>query len=244
MMQQELTSSPSTSSFIPRCALGGIFVQKQRWGLSLKGWIVMMGLGVFLFVSVALTIHPFLAQNKPVSTQTLVVEAWLPEYALNEAGKIYKAGGYNHLFLTGGPFKGGVEMDADDTYPHRAQKYFKKIGLTNTMSITYYQVKRDRTYTSALAFKNHVEEQNLPITGFNVVTLGPHARRSRSSFQKAFGKSLNVGVIALPNREYDSSQWWRYSEGVKEVINEGIAYVYSFLQLRSSKDKTLSPPPA
>ena len=36
-----------------------------------------------------------------------------------------------------------------------------------------------------------------------------------------------VGIIAVPNPDYDSKHWWRYSEGVKDVISEGAAYVYA-----------------
>jgi hypothetical protein len=34
-------------------------------------------------------------------------------------------------------------------------------------------------------------------------------------------------VIAVEDREYDPARWWRYSEGVKEVISEGAGYLYA-----------------
>jgi hypothetical protein len=27
-----------------------------------------------------------------------------------------------------------------------------------------------------------------------------------------------IGVVAIPNPDYDSEHWWRYSEGVERVI--------------------------
>jgi hypothetical protein len=54
-----------------------------------------------------------------------------------------------------------------------------------------------------------------------------HARRSRLLFQKAFGPGIEVGVIAIRDREYNPRVWWRYSEGVKEVLSEGAAYLYA-----------------
>ena len=63
------------------------------------------------------------------------------------------------------------------------------------------------------------------LSATNVATQGPHARRSRWLYQKAFGDSCVVGIIALRNLEYDPAQWWRTSEGVREVIGESLAYL-------------------
>jgi len=46
-------------------------------------------------------------------------------------------------------------------------------------------------------------------------------------FKKAFGRETDVGVIAMDEREYDPVHWWHSSEGVREVLFEGIAYVYA-----------------
>jgi hypothetical protein len=36
-----------------------------------------------------------------------------------------------------------------------------------------------------------------------------------------------VGIIAVPNPDYDAQRWWRYSEGLKDVISESFAYLYA-----------------
>ena len=61
----------------------------------------------------------------------------------------------------------------------------------------------------------------------NVVTEDTHARRTRLLFAKAFGPDISIGIIALPNPDYNAKRWWRYSEGVEQVIGESIAYVYA-----------------
>jgi hypothetical protein len=40
------------------------------------------------------------------------------------------------------------------------------------------------------------------------------------------GNTVRVGVLAMDEREYDPVHWWRYSEGVREVLCEGVAYLY------------------
>jgi hypothetical protein len=61
----------------------------------------------------------------------------------------------------------------------------------------------------------------------NVLTEDTHARRTRLLFQEALGKEPRVGIIAVPNPDYDANHWWRYSEGVRGVIDESIAYAYA-----------------
>jgi hypothetical protein len=65
------------------------------------------------------------------------------------------------------------------------------------------------------------------VKNFNVLTEDVHARRTRLLFQEAFGRDVKVGIIALPDPDYDPKRWWRYSEGVREVLGEGIAYLYA-----------------
>ena len=52
-------------------------------------------------------------------------------------------------------------------------------------------------------------------------------RRTHLLFQKAFGNNVAVGVIAVPNPDYDARRWWRYSDGVRDLIGESIAYIYA-----------------
>jgi uncharacterized SAM-binding protein YcdF (DUF218 family) len=86
---------------------------------------------------------------------------------------------------------------------------------------------RDRTYSSAVALRDWFQGHHLSVQGINVVTEDVHARRTRLLFQEALGKDVTVGIIAVPNPDYDSAHWWRYSEGVRDVLAEAIAYVYA-----------------
>ena len=65
------------------------------------------------------------------------------------------------------------------------------------------------------------------MSSINVLTEGAHARRTRLLYQKAFDQNVTVGIIAVSNPDYNPKQWWRYSDGVREVIGESIAYIYA-----------------
>src|SRR5207245_8975449 len=88
-------------------------------------------------------------------------------------------------------------------------------------------IGRDRTYSSAIALRRWLRDHNMALRSINVVTEDAHARRTRLLFQKALGNDVRVGIISIPNPDYDAKHWWRYSEGVREVIGEGIAYTYA-----------------
>jgi uncharacterized SAM-binding protein YcdF (DUF218 family) len=88
-------------------------------------------------------------------------------------------------------------------------------------------MSRDRTYSSAIALRDWFREHNMSVHGINVVTEDVHARRTRLLFQEALGPGVEVGIISVPNPDYDASHWWRFSEGVREVMSEGIAYIYA-----------------
>jgi hypothetical protein len=46
-------------------------------------------------------------------------------------------------------------------------------------------------------------------------------------YEEAFGNIVKVGIIAIPNPDYDAKHWWHSSEGVRDVLSEGIAYIYA-----------------
>ena len=54
----------------------------------------------------------------------------------------------------------------------------------------------------------------MPVHSINVLTEDAHARRTWLLYQKAFGKNVTVGIIAVSNPDYNPKYWWPYSDGV------------------------------
>jgi uncharacterized SAM-binding protein YcdF (DUF218 family) len=180
-------------------------------------------LGVFF------RIHPFLAITQRMPTDLLVVEGWISDSAIRGAAAEFTNGFYQRLFTTGGPVHGSGAYSNDySTSASIGAGRLRKAGVPpQFVQMAPSRVRdRDRTYGSAVALRDWLREHDQHVTRINVLTEGVHARRSRLLFQKAFGDDVSVGVIAVPNSDYDESHWWRYSEGVKEVISEGAAYLY------------------
>ncbi len=104
-----MSSKPTSAKL---CAL---FTRRERWGLSLRGWLVA-GLVVLLAgLGFVLGIYPFLAVTHRVDSKILVVEGWLDQYAFPLAANEFKTGGYTQAYTTGGPVvgSGGYHKDSD-----------------------------------------------------------------------------------------------------------------------------------
>lgn len=209
--------------------LGGILVRKERWGLSWRGWLIVFAGALLTFSLFLFCIYPFLAVTHRVDTNVLVVEGWIHEYAIRAALKEFQSNHYQRVFTTGGPVEGtGGYINDYNTAASVGADLLRKNGLSNEslQMVPSRVMDRDRTYSSAVVLRNWFREHNMPVRSINVVTENVHARRTCLLFQKALGHDVAVGVIAVTNPDYDASHWWRYSEGVKDVFAESVAYIY------------------
>jgi uncharacterized SAM-binding protein YcdF (DUF218 family) len=217
-------------------ALAGLILKKERWGLSWIGWLLMLlailaGAAVLLF-----TIFPFLAVTQRVNSEVLVVEGWIPDFAIHAAAAEFASRNYQYAFTTGGPVQGmgGYTNDYNTSASVGAAR-LRAAGVPGAQMVPSRVMDRDRTYAAAIALRDWFRTNNFHPRTINVVTEGPHARRTRLLFQKAFGDEAGVGIIAIRSPDYDSAHWWRFSEGVRDVVGEALAYLYAKVFFHPSK---------
>jgi uncharacterized SAM-binding protein YcdF (DUF218 family) len=210
--------------------LCGLFVRKERWGLSWRGWLLFVLGALLTAYLVFANAHPFLAVTRRVNTDILVVEGWIHGYGIHAAVVEFKNGAYQYAFSTGGPVTGnGGYVNDFQTSASVGAELLKESGipLESLEMVPSHVIGRDRTYSSAVALREWLREHNGAVRSFNVVTEDTHARRTRLLFQEAFGNETKVGIISVPNPDYDAKHWWQYSEGVRDVLSEGVAYLYA-----------------
>lgn len=240
-MEKHSTLSPGSLNDAlnrPEKRLWGMINRQERWGLSRNGWILSIAVVVLASVCMVLTIYPFLAVTQRVDSNILVVEGWIHEYATRVAVEEFRNGSYRRVFTTGGPEKGtGGYINDYQTEASVGADLLRKDGIANdSLQIVPSRVmNRDRTYGSAIALRNWLHEHNFPLQSINVLTEDVHARRTRLLFQKALGDNVKIGIISVPSPDYDSKHWWRYSEGVKDVVVETVGYVYAKLIFHPSE---------
>jgi len=152
----------------------------------------------------------------------------MPTYNLEQAAIEFKQGRYQLVVMV----KGVYEFDSSELERPRADYaagILIRYGIPKDRlkAVLFRGLKRDLTYASALAVKEWFQQRRLPLSDLDLLTVGPHARRSRLLYQVALGKQVSVGIIGLDDPTYDARHWWRSSEGMREVLFEGVAYLYA-----------------
>ncbi len=210
-----------------------IFLRRRTvWAPTLLGWLALLLIGAIAAIALLRGVYPFLAVTEPAGASVLVVEGWLGEKELDGAIAVFKSGGYRQIVTTGGPLHDWPETQSGPTAAHRAAGYLKRRGLA-AVPITPAPsplTLRDRTYTSALMVRAWAQRTGVELRKLDVVSRGPHARRSRLLYEKAFGPQVRIGVFAVPPPDYDPERWWRTSTGARDVAEQaaGLFWVKFF----------------
>ena len=213
----------------PTKKIFGIIDKKPRWGLSVRGWILLICMIAFLGAGIGFRIHPFLAVTEPNMKGYLVVEGWLPDYALREALEIFNRHDYQGILTTGVPLESGFHLSEYKDYAHLAKASLINIAADPNLSVTAIStpfVEKNRTYSTAVQVRNWFKEQGLQPTELDVITIGVHARRSRLLYHYVFGSDCKVGIWSVPDADYQPERWWAGSEGVKQTLTECFGYLY------------------
>ena len=195
------------------------------------GWgLFSMVVGLILFFLV-LFAYPFLAPTQPVGGEILLVEGWLPDYALEKAKALFLNDNYKLVVTTGGEVSTDHPLAQYKTLANwtalRLNKQGVPLGKIIPVPVAIIS-RKDRTYHKALAVKSKLNEMGLTQASIDVVSLGAHSRRTWLIFEKVFS-SVDVGIVALEPKTYEMTRWWMYSAGVRDVISEMVAYLYARL---------------
>lgn len=248
MQQFSLSQSEFTSNFLlfwqKKTYMKIRFVRKtEKYRLTWFSRITIILVLLFGFIFILRNLDAFLSVSKPIKSKVLVLEGWLPDYAVKELMKEYYDNDYEHLIITGIPTHKGYYVTQFNTSSEIAKKTLYMFGFDTTgiaMVTIPQSIQMDRTYTTAIALELYLTE-NLPeVNKINVFTLGSHARRSRLLFKRALEPEIEVGIISADNHEYNKDKWWNSSRGFRTVTNEAIGYFYVKLFFHPDKKKVQS----
>lgn len=217
------------------CSLGATL---ENWKLlrsrtgrvpTLRGWALMLAIGLSLAVGFIFTLNRFLSVTERVAADVVVVEGWIPDFAVRAGLEEFRRGQYREILTTGGPLEVGEFLAEYDTHAKIARATLEKMGapLGALHAVSAPKVKRDRTYVSAVALREWWSQHESGPLAFNVVTTSAHARRTRLLFEKAFGPEARIGIIAVPDERFDDARWWASSQGFRTVSDELIGYLYA-----------------
>lgn len=207
-------------------------IKKEVRVLTWQGWFVILLIFGILLILFVRNLDSLLSRNSPVDSKILVVEGWLPDYALQMALKEYMDGGYTKMFITGNAITNGKHLSK---YTNAAEVAYDELlffGMDSTAMICVPspEVYRDRTYTAALELKRFIGKNHPEIRDFNLFTMGSHGARSWHLFRLAFKETkTQIGVISVEDKSFESRRWWTTSKGFRTVPMEAMGYFFVYL---------------
>lgn len=211
-----------------------LFRKRETYGLTLPGWFFFSAAALLLAVFVCTGLYPFLAVSRPQpDARVVVVEGWLSDGALERVLRDLQPG--QKIVTTGCTFEIGRQLIGIDTYAEVTAARLTALGVnqTNLVIAPACRVMRDRTYAAAVAAREKMKEAGLYGLPVTIYTVGAHSRRTLLLFQHAFGPDYPLGIVSIDPEDFPVGQWGRYSEGVKHVLMEGIAWVYARWTVRT-----------
>jgi hypothetical protein len=215
---------------------------RERRGFTLLGWGILSGTLVVLIVLLILTIYPFLAPTQSVQGKGLVVDQMLPNYALKKVRDRFQNGNYQLLVTSGGELPAMPAVicklikTCRDGHLFRYKTWAQLAAHTLTaqgvpvekiIAASPPRVQKDRTYAAALEVEKQLTEKGLFPASIDVVSLGPHSRRTWMMYQRIFSPGIQVGIYSIKPHKYNPERWWSSSAGVRATIGETIAYLYA-----------------
>ena len=171
--------------------------------------LLMMCIGVAICLAI-LNLHPFLAKNAPIKAAVLVVEGWLPDYAIEAAAAEFKHGAYQKLMTIGGAIPRGFYLSEYQNFAELSAATLIAIGVNpaHILIVADPSQSPGRTASAATILDRWLATSGLQITAINLFTLGTHARRSYLLFKHILAPEIAVGIIASEPLNYDSNRWW------------------------------------
>jgi len=168
--------------------------------------------------------------TRRLPAEILVVEGWIGPDGVRAAAAEFEQHGYQYIVSTGGLTTAEGWSQPGWSYAEGADSELVRSGIAKDKIIVApsRETETQRTYESAVAVWRALKARGIRPNSLNVLTFGPHARRSHLVFAKAF-QPTQVGVIAWAPPGYQVVPWWRSSSRAKELIEETAGYVYEAL---------------
>ena len=205
--------------------------RRSVWFPTLWGWAVLLLLVLLGSFGVRRELYPFLALERPVGANLLVVEGWLGDEGMQRAAQVFLTGGYERVVTSGGPISHWADRIGFATYAELAADTLVQLGLPagSVVAVPAPASAQERTFLSAVMVREWAARQGLALEAIDVFSSGPHARRTRLLYRMAFGAGVRVGILAARPDGYEPRTWWRTSAGVKTILAEALSLLWTEL---------------
>jgi len=183
--------------------------------LLVAGWLCIYG-------------ESFFSLTRRVPAEVLVVEGWIGGEGVRAAAEEFGRSDYKYVVVTGGQTD---SRQSSSNYAEIAARELTRSGIPEDKIVIAKTegIERERTFKSAAAAWRALQNKGIHPKDINVLTLGPHARRSRLVYGKVFAPATHIGVIAWVPADYGSTPWWRSTRRTKCFLKEIVGYPFELL---------------
>jgi DUF218 domain len=204
--------------------------RRRFWERPLPPWLIF-GLLLLLVLPVLWLVtygERFFSLTHRVPPEVLVVEGWIGQRGMQAAAAEFVRGGYKYVVTTGGKTS---DPRVPSSYAENASQELSRLDVPKDRIIVAASegVEHQRTFNSAIAAWRALQNRGIRPQYANLLTLGPHARRSQLVYSKVFSPATKVGVIAWVPADYRSTSWWRSVRRTKCLFKEIAGYPFELL---------------
>lgn len=196
---------------------------------SWKGWLLLVAALLGCACLLLKSAYPYLAaESRLPQADVVLIEGWVSDEAVAQAKQELEDGRCNLICTAGVDLdKGSLLLEYKD-WATLAAETLKAMGVPENKILCAPggAIKRHRTYAGYEEAKEKLATLNKNPLRINVITGGPHGRRSVTVARKVFGDTANIGVISVAPSSYDPDRWWATSSGLKGVFMELVGSTY------------------
>lgn len=197
-----------------------------------KGVVVVIVLLMAIIWLVLANVYDVLAiDNRLPTADIVIVEGWSNDTGIKAAIEELNAGRCHSICTIGVALGRGAPLIDYKDFASLAAASLRQAGVASEKIIIAPGggQLRDRTYVSYVKGKEKLVAQEPPVTRVNIISEGPHARRSYIVAHKVFGEDYEIGMLIVDPVDYDHNRWYASSGGVKAVFMEAMACAFEWV---------------
>jgi hypothetical protein len=194
-----------------------------------RGWLLLGATGLAAIAATAMALYPFLAPRDAGGGAIWAVEGWMSDSSLRQLAADPDLRDATAVFVIGGELDKGSVLLGHQTHARAGALALVKLGLDprRVYVVNSPEVPRDRTLTLMLALRACLQRHASSGGDLMLASPGPHARRSRMVLARVLADVWRVRVRAVDVTSYEAGEWWRTSQGFRDVIGELLAYLHA-----------------